>query len=234
MFNQTIAIGLALVGLGTTALLGQTPAGAPSSLAGLEFPVTMRQNVEAGRTPVGTKVQAKLAVATLISGAVIPEGAILSGEVMESVAKSATDPSRLGIRMDSAQWKNGSAPVVLALAPKVYLTAWFYPAARLVNDSIDDASQGAPDKNASAPRRRRGGSYSGGISQPPLGGDMNQDQGGGSGAASNVTRHRVLMKNVESSRQSDGAVTLTCERSNIKLDKSTTYVLAAGDLRPPK
>ncbi len=38
------------------------------------------------------------------------------------------------------------------------------------------------------------------------------------------------MKNVESMRNSDGAVTLTSKRFNIKLDKQTTYVLAAGDL----
>jgi hypothetical protein len=42
------------------------------------------------------------------------------------------------------------------------------------------------------------------------------------------------MKNVESSRTSDGGVTLTSQRSNIKLDKSTTYVLATSDLQPAK
>jgi len=44
----------------------------------------------------------------------------------------------------------------------------------------------------------------------------------------------VLMKNVESTRSSEGAVILTSQHSNIKLDKSTTYVLAAGDLLPTK
>ncbi|MBZ5664101.1 MAG: hypothetical protein LAO30_05805 [Acidobacteriia bacterium] len=236
--NKTIAGGLALVVFGTTALLSQTTVGALGALAGLEFPVTMRQKVEAGKTPVGTKVQAKLTVATLVNGVVLPEGAILSGEVIESVAKSATDPSRLGIRMDSAQWKNGSVPVVLALVPKVYLTAWYYPAARPTNDSVNDASRGASENTVSIPRRSsRGGVYSGQTSQPSLGGDINQDKGGGpvgSSPESDVTKHRVLMKGVESTRQSDGAVTLTCKRSNIKLDRSTTYVLAAGELRSSK
>ena len=77
----------------------------------------MRQNVAAGTTSVGTKVQAKLAVATLVDGMVVPRDAVLSGEVTESVAKSATDPSRLAVRMDSAQWKKGPAPIVLSLAP---------------------------------------------------------------------------------------------------------------------
>jgi hypothetical protein len=40
------------------------------------------------------------------------------------------------------------------------------------------------------------------------------------------------MKNVESDRSSDGAVALTSTHSNIKLDKTTTYVLAVGDLLP--
>ncbi len=129
-FSEAIAVGHAVltVVLGSAALLSQvllsqtTPA-ANSFPAGLEFPVNMRQTVAAGKTPVGTKVQAKLTVATLVGGVVVPQDAILSGEVTESVAKSATNPSRLAIRMDSAQWTNGSAPI------KVYLTAWYYPVA---------------------------------------------------------------------------------------------------------
>jgi hypothetical protein len=38
------------------------------------------------------------------------------------------------------------------------------------------------------------------------------------------------MKDVESKRDPDGTVSLTCTRFNIKIDKLTTYVLAAGDL----
>jgi hypothetical protein len=40
------------------------------------------------------------------------------------------------------------------------------------------------------------------------------------------------MKNVESTRNGDGAVSLTSKSFNIKLDKLTTYVLATGDLLP--
>src|ERR1700722_18474581 len=50
----------------------------PSSASAQEFSVTMRQNVVAGKTPVGTKVEAKLTIATLLKGAVIPQGAIFS------------------------------------------------------------------------------------------------------------------------------------------------------------
>jgi len=42
------------------------------------------------------------------------------------------------------------------------------------------------------------------------------------------------MKNVEALRQADGAVTLTSKHLTIKLDKTTTYVFANGDLLPAK
>ena len=42
------------------------------------------------------------------------------------------------------------------------------------------------------------------------------------------------MKNVESARNSDGAIAITSNRSNIKLDKLTTYVLATNDLLPSR
>ena len=227
MLSKTIAIrrvGLTVV-LSSVALLSQsTPAG-PSSSAGLEFPVVMRQKVAAGTTPVGTKVQAKLALATLVGRVVVPEGAILSGEVTESVPKSATDASRLGIRMNSAQWKNGSVKI------KVYLTAWFYPLTPLQGSSTDlpdDVGAGRrrrradgptyPDSSASTPFPGRG-TGSDPVSLPPL-----PQQG--------LSKHRVLMKNVESTRNKDGTITLISNRVNIKLDKDTAYVLAGNPLLP--
>jgi hypothetical protein len=231
--SKTIAAGhvVLTVLLASAALLGQTTPAAPSSSAGLEFPVIMRQNVVAGTTPVGAKVEAKLAVATLVHGVVVPQDAVLSGEVTESVAKSASGPSRLAIRMDSAQWKNGSAPKLLQLTNKGYLTAWYYPAAM---PSPQDLSSGLPD----ATHNPRLGSGTAGVypgqrnpTSPPFpGADTGADSLPAPPApASNISQHRVLMKNVESTRTDDGAVTLTSKRSNIKLDKTTTYVLAAGD-----
>ena len=213
--------------LGSAVLLSQLllsqlshaqPAPAARSLpAGLEFPVIMQQNVAAGKTPVGTKVLAKLVVATMVSGVVVPQGAILSGEVTDSTAKSATDPSRLAIRMDSAQWANGSAPI------KVYLTAWYYP---MATPADVDLSSGLPNAGNN-PNPRMGGGYPGqrNPTSPPFSGSDT-----GSSPAPDISKHRILMKNVESTRASDGAVTLTSKRSNIKLDKQTTYVLATGDL----
>src|ERR1051325_319659 len=95
----------------------------------IEFPVTMQQKITAGITPVGTKVQAKLTISTLVHGTVIPRDAVLSGEITESVAKSSDVPSKLGIRMDMAQWKNGSLPI------KVYLTDWYYAPKSMMTES---------------------------------------------------------------------------------------------------
>ena len=38
------------------------------------------------------------------------------------------------------------------------------------------------------------------------------------------------MKDAEPTRDADGTIALTSTKNNLKLDKSTTYVLAAGDL----
>jgi hypothetical protein len=196
-FSKTIVVrhAISTVVLGCTALLGQqTPAqrepAASSSSGALEFPVVMRQNVAAGTTPVGTKVQAKLAVATLVDGVVVPRDAVFSGEVTESAAKSATDPSRLAIRMDSAQWKKGSAPIVLSLAPKVYLTAWYYPVAEtraqdLSDESPDDASQSWNHRNRPPTFPDPNGS----ASEPFPGRGAGTDPGSGSLAALAIVKY---------------------------------------------
>ncbi len=235
MFMKTIAAGSAVltVLLSSAALLCQAPPAAPSSYAGIEFPVIMLQNVAAGAVPVGTKVHAKLVVATLVNGAVIPQDAILSGEVTESVAKSATNPSRLAIRMDSAQWKNRSALGVLQLTKKVYLTAWYYREEPL---TILGLSDGPPDA-ASSPGLRNGPitfSNEAPKNAPSSRGvDTGNDKNSLPGPplrTSSVSKRRVLMKNVELTRNGDGAVSLTSKRFNLKLDKTTTYVFAPSDL----
>ncbi len=226
--SKAITVGHAVftLVLGSAVSLGQTAPAAPSSTVGLEFPVIMRQNVAAGATPVGTKVEAKLTLATLVNGVVVPQDAILSGEVTESAAKSATAPSRLAIRLDSAQWKNGSALKVLQLTKKVYLTTWYYPVAM---PSRQDLSTGLPDA-ASNPRVWNGAGVYPGPRNPTLPPFPDPDAGkdAGPAPASNTSLHRMTMKNVESASNGDGAVTLTSKRSNIKLDKTTTYVFAAG------
>ncbi len=191
----------------------------PSSSLALEFPVNMRQKVVAGKTPVGTKVEAQLTIATLVQGKVIPMGATFSGEVIESAAKSATGPSHLAIRMNEVRWKNGSTPI------QVYLTAWYYPIRMPTDENRSNDAAGSPIGRSST------GIYNPNLpTSPPFPGAGGPDVG----PISSVSDVRVLMKNVESTRGSDGLVVLTSTHSNLKLDKTTTYVLATGDLMPAK
>jgi hypothetical protein len=227
MFSETIAIGRAGVtlALGSIVLLGQSIPAGPSSSSLLEFPVIMLQKVTAGTTPVRTKVQAKLALATLVGHAVVPQGAILSGEVTESVPKSATDASRLGIRMDSVQWKNGSVTI------KAYLTAWYYPVTTTLQDLSPDPD---PQDNVSIQRRRRRGAanptYPNPSASAPGRGTGTDPAPAPPSPEHGISKHRVLMKNVELARNNDGAITLISKRGNVKLDKETLYVLAGNPL----
>ena len=211
MFPKTMLVGRLLPALVFSAgvVLGQQRVAIPNTPGVLEFPAIMEQNVTAGATPVGTRIKAKLTVATLLNGVVVPQNAVFSGEVTESVAKSATGPSRLAMRMDSVQWKNGSAPI------KVYLTGWYYPTRLEAGPDLADQPSG-PNSPASHPFPAR--DADGSADSRPI-------------APLAVTSdHRVRMKNVESSRNNDGSFVITCGSSNIKLDKVTSYVLATGDL----
>jgi hypothetical protein len=188
-----------------------------------EFPVVLQQNVTAGKTPVGTKVQAKLMMATLVNGTVIPRNAILHGEVIESVVKTKTDPSRLAIRMDSADWKNGSATV------KLFVTSWYYPTTEV--EANQDLQYG-PQQPANRTWNGQG-QYPDSNSksyQPFPGGDSDNKGSVPDTPSSLTSNHCVQMRDVQSTHNGDGAVEITSKRSNIKLDKLTTYVLAADDL----
>ncbi len=231
MFNNRVALSyvvliVAFGVFGTAVLLGQQTPTARSSPIGLEFPVVMQQNVDAGKTPAGTKVQANLVIATLVDGVVIPRDAVLSGEVTESVAKTKTEPSRLAIRMDSAHWKNGSAPI------KLYLTTWYYPVEAMPAPNL---SYKPPDA-ANSPKTWNGMGQYPDKNMDPAYSPRFPDSGIGKDATtltppSYITsKRRVLMKNVDSIRNNDGALTLTSKRSNLKIDKVTTYVLAQDDL----
>ena len=192
-----------------------------------DLPVVMQQSVSAGKTAVGTKVRAKLEIATLLQGKVLPRNATLTGEVIESAAKTATTPSRLAIRMDSAEWKGGTA------ALKAYLTAWYYPATAEGGQSLQYGPPQSPGKvwnGQGAYPNPNSPSY-----KPFPGGDSEEDKSSvPDTAATQVSDHRVLMKDVEWLRSEDGSAVLVCKRTNLKLDKLTTYVFAASDSLPAK
>jgi hypothetical protein len=182
-----------------------------------EFPVMMRQHVAAGKTPVGTKVQANLSIATLVSGTVIPDGAVFSGVVVESTSKSATGPSRLSIRMDSVQWKNGS------LALTTYLTHWYHPVQlTLGEDRFDDG----PNANGEHSKRTWGAYNPNPSDALVFPSDPNQAHlKTAPPPAMSVLERRVMMRDVHVEKDSTGGHALVSSRSNIKLDKSTTYIL---------
>jgi hypothetical protein len=224
--RQTI---LALI-LGCVLLPTEVLPQSSGSPPGMELPIVLRQTIVAGKTPAGTKIQAKLVAATLVNGVVVPRDAILSGEVTESAKKSAAAPSRLAIRMDSADWKKGSVPL------KVYLTAWYYPEAAIQNQDLSYQPQDAanskrnwngmgtyPDPNNPISQQRfpAGASDKDAAQTPPS-------------PASSISQHRLLIKNVRSIRNGDGAVVLIDQRSDLKLDKVTTYVLASEDMIPAR
>lgn len=227
MFSR-IVIRLFLLGLfGSATLPAQQKSVAPAPAAVQEFPVVMRQNVTAGKTPVGTEVQAKLVVGTMGEGTVFPKNAVFSGKVIESVKRTSTEPSRLAIRMDSVQWKDGSAAV------KIYLTGWVYPTTVASGQDLQYGPQQSERKTWNG-----AGAYPVPDSpavKPFPGGDSIQVSGAVPNTTAAVTsRRRVAMKNVMSGRNNDGAVVIGSTHSDIKLDKLTTYVFAADELLPAK
>jgi hypothetical protein len=191
-----------------------------------EFPVVWQQNIVAGKTPVGTKIQAKLDIATLANGTVFPRNAVLTGEVVESVAKTATDSSRLAIRIDSVLWKNGSASV------KLYLTRWYYPVTADNGPNLQYGPEQSPKKTWNGM-----GQYpdpNSPVYKPfPNASDSDKGPSGPDTTSATTSNHYVAMKDVEFQRSNDGVITMISSRSNIKLDKVTTYVLASGDSQLP-
>ena len=98
---STLVLLTAFCTVGSVSLEAQAKADTAIQGSTQEFPVVLQQSVTAGKTMVGTKVEAKLSIATLLSGVVFPRNSILSGEVVESAAKTKTEPSRISIRIDS-------------------------------------------------------------------------------------------------------------------------------------
>jgi len=203
----------------TATLLSQQSKAPSTSPIPQNFPVVFQQNVVAGKTPVGTKVQAKLETSTLVNGTVVPRNATFSGEVVESAAKTAGAASRLALRMDSVQWKNGS------ISTRVYLTPWYYPT--IYGDGPN--LQYGPEQPPSGRTWNGMGQYPDPNSPaytPFPNSVSDKPESGPTGPSASTSHHRVLMKNVQCERDNNGAMALVSKDSNIKLDKVTTYVLA--------
>jgi hypothetical protein len=202
-------------------------------LGRLEFPVTLQQSLVAGKTPVGTAVRAKLEMATLVNGMVIPQGATLSGHVEQSVGKTQTSASRLKIKIDAADWKHGSTPL------HAYFTGCFYPYER--NPFADsqngefgmhgDAPASASGLGANTgPRPFPGSAESSGAEQDP----RRFPQLAPEAPASHVSSKWERLNGVDRVQEADGSVEVTSASRNIKLDKNTTYMLEQSAPAPAR
>jgi hypothetical protein len=119
MLARVLIASLMMVVAGSSGSSGQQqPRTTAPAVEVQEFPVVFQKSVTAGKTPVGTTIQAKLSMATLLNGIVVPQNATFSGEIVASQARSKNQASRLSLRMDSVGWKNGSARVKVFLSDR--------------------------------------------------------------------------------------------------------------------
>jgi hypothetical protein len=213
MLRRLLVASWLLIVPGSAGAWGQEQGGTASatetrSVIGVqEFPVIFQNSVSAGRTPVGTKIQARLTMATLLNGTVVPQNAEFFGEVVLSEPRTKDQPARLSVRMDSVRWKDGSASV------KAYVTNWFYPSAIESGQNSQSGTVLWHDPATPVP----GPSYEPSTPDAP---------------DSAISRHREKLKDVDSERTSDGTITLVSKQHNLSLDHSTIYVLTPGDLVP--
>jgi hypothetical protein len=206
--------GLFAVSLFSLAQQAATPS---TSVSHLELPVELQQKIVAGSTAVGTPVRAKLTLATLVNGAVIPDGAIITGKVEESVAKNADSPSRLKIHFESAHWKNGGAPLSLFLAGS------YYPIEITTTRNDESGMHGEVGVTM--------GGMQPGMPRAPTGvptadasrNDDTMPDPQGTITTSEVSKHWVRIKGVDTATGADGSLEITSKERNIKLDKGVTY-----------
>jgi hypothetical protein len=216
MFHRRLVATAAIIGVCAAALIAQQSRPVSSSGVLREFPVILQQSVEAGKTPVGTEVKGRLAVATQFHGTLIPRDAVVSGVIFESVRKSAKGPSRLGIRMENAKWKGEAACMMKAYLMPLYYPLTNQPAQAPPIDSPDPSSRtlSGPNQSGSSPMSSPSSNNSEAIQEA-----MPQ--------IATLASRPVSMKNVSMVPVPDNGVALVSEHDNIKLHRMTTYVLAA-------
>ena len=172
---------------------------------------------EAGKTPPGTKVQAKFAVQTLFKGALIPKNAVASGVVVASESKKGKERARLEIRMNTVTWNGGWVPL------GAYLMPLYYPMTEQALPSLPTESADPSSRTMDGP-----GQSSSPMSRP----SPSNGPEAGQGAIPNIpiiSDRPVRMRNVELEPTSDGGIALVSEHANIKLYRLTTYVFAADE-----
>ena len=216
MFSRRFILQGALLGFWSVASFAQqAPPSAPHP-ALHEFPLTLQQSIESGKAKIGTKVQARLAIATLFRGTVIPRNALFTGVVIESDAKSAKDPAKIAIRMETAEWKGGSTSLTAYLLPLSYATT-VQAAQGPRGESQDPSSRSTNDagQDANSPMRQQFPTNDSQAAQEAI------------PEAPTISSRPAQLKNVTLAPSDEGGAALVSERANIKLNKQTTYVFAA-------
>jgi hypothetical protein len=214
-------------------LFAQATKPASSPQPSVELPASLQTKVVAGSTPVGTEVRAKLTMATLMDGVVIPEDAVISGHVEQSVAKTADAPSLLKIKFESARWKKGSALVTLYLAGCYYPIEFQSPTANDPTGLHGNIGINMGSAAESSPSRTNGGLANSGL--PNSGGmsgpmdatrlDNNYPDPRPGTTVSEVSKHWVRLENVDTLVTPDGSLQIASQQRNLKLDKGTIYLL---------
>jgi hypothetical protein len=223
-FYRKLPVAL-IVWAGWVPLLAQDPKPDLNSRPSLEFPASLQGKVVAGSTPVGAEVRARLAMATLMEGVVIPQDALIFGHVEQSVAKSNDAPAILKIKFESARWKKGSTPLTLYLAGCYYPVEFRSPADNPsgLHGEVGLTMGGAPPDTF--PRAGGGMPNSGGLSTMDASGQGTYPDPRPSVTVSEVAKHWVRMEKVETVVAPDGSLQITSHEKTLKLDKGTTYLL---------
>jgi hypothetical protein len=210
-------------------LLAQPAPASPATQNRVELPVVLQQKILAGKTEAGTAVRAKLEMATLVNGVVVPKGATLTGRVEESSKKSETTPSRLKIKFESATWKTGT------VALSAYFTGCYYPiniASKADSDMVSDGgfhgSVGVGADGFPRPGAPPTGTDRGPTGMPPLDSGLSLPA-----PPPGVSSHWVRMDNVDVAKQDDGSLAVTSSKKDLKLDKNTTYLLETSTAAGP-
>jgi len=199
MFTRRLVVQGAILGFWSAVSIGQQTPPASSSPVLHEFPVILQQNVETGKTPVGTKLQAKLAAATLFNGTVIPKNAVVIGLVLQSEAKSAKNQARLEIRMDKVTWNGGWTPL------GAYLMPLFYPT---TGQAVPNLPHEAPDPDS---KTLNGAGQSGSPMNRPFPSDGSDASQSAIPEIPTISNRPVRMGNVALEAATDGACVRACE-----------------------
>jgi hypothetical protein len=192
----------------------------------IELPAVLQQKVVAGSTAVGTEVRAKLSIATLVNGVVIPDGAVITGKVEESFAKTADSPAHLKIKFESAHWKNGDTTLELYLAGSYYPIEFQGPTDDLSghgqvgvivggNPALGRQTNGLPQRDTETPQ------------DDPTDPRPNVPH-------SEMSKHSVRIKNVDTAVAPDGSLEITSKERSLKLDKGVIYSLQSALPVPAK